>query len=110
MNNLASSLAQTSSDQTTAAPTSRSALISNACAWAEKALAIARSVKPPERNEECDTACAVATYNLGEFAEMEGLVEEARKRYTEAQALAKAIGHEDLVEVSSERLKELEKS
>lgn len=36
--------------------------------------------------------CAVATHNLGEFAEMDGDVAEARRRYEEAKGLSKAIG------------------
>jgi tetratricopeptide (TPR) repeat protein len=94
MNNLASSIAQASpvSSSSSTAPTSRPALIANAKQWAEKALAVAADLKPPERTEECDTGCAVALHNLGEFAEMEGLMEEARAKYEEARGVSKAIG------------------
>lgn len=36
--------------------------------------------------------CAVATHNLGEFFEMQGKVEEARRQYEEASSLAKKLG------------------
>lgn len=52
-------------------------------------------VKPPERTEECDTACATATHNLGEFAEMNGNIREARIKYQEAKALAQAIKYDE---------------
>jgi len=55
-------------------------------------MAIAAKIQPPERNEECDVGCAVATHNLGEFAEMDGDLAEARRRYEEAKELAQAVG------------------
>ena len=109
MNNLATSLAQTMSEQAVGAPTSRAALVANARSWAEKALSVAQGVKPPERTEECDMGCAVATHNLGEFAEMEGLVDEARKRYNEASSLARAIGFKQGVAQAKEGLQRLNK-
>ena len=109
MNNLASSLAQTlPANAVGGAPTSRAALIENARSWAEKAIAVAGNIKPPERTEECDVGCAVATHNLGEFAEMDGLVNEARKRYEEAGSLAKAVGFEEGLRNAREGLKRLE--
>jgi predicted ATPase len=93
MNNLSTSIAQTVPDPALGTPTSKSALLSNATAWAEKALAVASEVKADERTEECDQCRAVATYNLGEFAEMEGLWEKARSHYTRASSLAKAVGY-----------------
>lgn len=63
--------------------------------WAQKALDRSASIKPPDRNEECDVGCAVATHNLGEFFEMEGKLKEARQKYEEAASLAKAVGFED---------------
>ncbi|KAL1641885.1 hypothetical protein SLS58_005720 [Diplodia intermedia] len=75
--------------------------------WATKAVNLASSLAPPERDEECDLACAVATHNLGEFAEMEGRISEARRRYTEASSLAKAIGFEDGYQNSEEGIKRL---
>jgi hypothetical protein len=43
-------------------------------------LAVAAKIKPPERDDECDLGCAVATHNLGEFAEMDGDIAEARRK------------------------------
>jgi hypothetical protein len=95
---------------TNAAP--RAVLIEQARQWATKALAQASAITAPERNEECDMGCAVATHNLGEFFEMEGKIEEARKQYTEAQRLAKQIGFREgntNARMGLARLKEMEK-
>ncbi|KAH8700077.1 hypothetical protein GQ44DRAFT_733138 [Phaeosphaeriaceae sp. PMI808] len=70
----------------------RAILIQQAREWAIKALTQASSIRPSDRDQECDIGCAVATHNLGEFLEMEGKVEEARKKYQEAALLAKATG------------------
>ncbi|KAK8197738.1 uncharacterized protein BKA78DRAFT_292823 [Phyllosticta capitalensis] len=75
--------------------------------WAQKAIELAAGIKPPVRDEECDMACAVATHNLGEFAEMEGKIKEARKWYNEAKSLAKAIGFEEGVQMADEGVKRL---
>jgi len=123
MNNLASSLAQQSAraaraaqtyatsqniDERPAGPTiSRDSLIANAQTWAHKALDVAAAIKPPERTEECDVGCAVATHNLGEFAEMLGNVAVARERYQESVSLGRSIGFQEGVENSSERLRKL---
>ena len=108
VNNLAICLAQQVPPPTPGEPaTSRAALVSNARTWAQKALATAASIKPPERNEECDTGCAVATHNLAEFAEMDGDIAEARKRYGEAKSLSKAIGFTEGMQNADMSLKRL---
>lgn len=96
MNNLSICLAQQVVPQAPgqkAVP--RSIHVSNARAWSLKALEIGSKIQPPDRNDECDIGCAVATHNLGEFAEMDGNIAEARKRYEEAKSLAKAIGFKE---------------
>jgi len=45
---------------------------------------------------------------LAEFAEMEGNVAEARRRYEEASALAGAIGFEEGIENANEGLRRLD--
>lgn len=80
--------------------------IFNAKTWASKALKLAASITPPARNEECDIGCAVATINLGDFAEMEGNTEEARRRWKEGESLSQAIGFEEGKRVASRKLKE----
>lgn len=128
MNNLASSLAQQSprlaraaqayaasniiatrdSPQQPSGPAAtRESMIQNGATWAHKALEVASTIQPPERDEECDMGCAVATHNLGEFAEMLGQKGEAAKRYREAISIARAIGFQEGVEQSSERLRAL---
>ncbi|KAH9836025.1 Tpr domain-containing protein [Teratosphaeria destructans] len=132
MGNLASALAQQSpraaaiaqqyaSSQSITNPTpsqnssspstvSRERMILNARTWAQKALDVAAGIQPPARNEECDVGCAVATHNLGEFAEMLKDVDGARRKYEEALSLSRAIGFQDGVEMSEERLRALGQS
>jgi hypothetical protein len=77
--------------------------------WAQNALQLSQSIKPPDRTEECDVGCAVATHNLGEFAEMAGDLGIATKYYIEAESLAKGIGFEDGVKNAQEGLVRVEK-
>jgi hypothetical protein len=84
--------------------------VANARAWAEKAIALAAKITPPGRTEECDVGCAVAIHNLGEFAEMNGNIAEARKKFEEAKGLAKAIGFQEGVINSEEALRRLAKT
>ena len=108
VNNLSISLAQQDPPSTPGQPpVSRPALIANAREWANKALAVAAKIKPPERNEECDVGCAVATHNLGEFAEMDGDVAEARRRYQEAKSLAQVVGFQEGVANADAALRRL---
>ncbi|KAH0299971.1 hypothetical protein KCU71_g12158, partial [Aureobasidium melanogenum] len=108
MNNLAISIAQQNPPQNseTKSP-SRAVLVENAKQWAQKALDLAADIQPPTRDEECDVGCAVALHNLGEFAEMNKDIAEAKKRYKEAVSLARAIGFEDGLENSSAALRRL---
>jgi AmiR/NasT family two-component response regulator len=109
VNNLSISLAQQDPPVTPGEkPVSRSTLVDNARAWAEKAIAVTAKISPPERTEECDIACAVATHNLGEFAEMNGKIADARKQYEEAKALAKGIGFQEGVINAEEALRRLQ--
>lgn len=117
MNNLSISLAQQSpklasaiAASATGPPTSRAAMVDNAKQWAQKALDVAAGLAPPERDEECDMGCAVATHNLGEFAEMNGDFAEAKRRYQEAASLAKAIGFTEGQQNSAEGLKRVKKA
>ena len=56
------------------------------------------------------SAVLFATHNLGEFAEMDGNIVEARKRYDEAKSLAKAIGFQEGFINSEDALRRLEKT
>jgi hypothetical protein len=111
VNNLSISLAQQDPPSTPGQPpVSRSALVDNAREWAKKALAVASKIQPPERSEECDVGCAVATHNLGELAEMDGDIAEARRCYEEARSLARAIGFQEGVVNSEAALKRLSRT
>ena len=108
VNNLSISLAQQDPPPTPGQPPiSRSALVGNAREWANKALEVAANIYPPERNEECDVGCAVATHNLGEFAEMDGNIAEARRKYLEARGLAQVIGFQEGVANADAALRRL---
>jgi tetratricopeptide (TPR) repeat protein len=125
MSNLASSLAQQSPRAARAAQAyaqsrniqsvpsgpiaTKEQMLDNACLWAEKALSLGRQIQPPQRSEECDVGCVVATHNLGEIAEMLGNKQAAIERYTEAVSLAKGIGYQEGLEMSSGRLRDLKK-
>lgn len=90
----------------------RTLLIDQARQWATKALVHANSIKSPDRTEECDFGCAVATHNLGEFFEMEGKIKEAKQQYQEAATMAKSMGFAEgqtNARAGLRRLMELEK-
>ena len=111
MNNLAASLAQQNPPPALApsqAPASAASHLSDARQWGLRSLELAASIKPPERTAECDEGCAVATINLGDFAFMEGNLEEAKRRFEEGKSLCKGIGFREGIERADESLKELE--
>jgi hypothetical protein len=111
VNNLSISLAQQNPPPALGAPAaSRSTLVSSARAWAEKAVAVAAKITPPERTDECDQACAVATHNLGEFAEMDGNIAEARKKFEEAKSLSIGLDFREGVINAEEALRRIQKS
>lgn len=91
----------------------RAALVDQARKWANSAITRAAEITPPDRNEECDVGCAVATHNLGEFLEMEGKFKEAQQQYKQAETLSKSIGFSEgstNARAGLQRLKALEKS
>ncbi|KAJ5769965.1 uncharacterized protein N7511_002016 [Penicillium nucicola] len=77
--------------------------------WAQKAIDVAAHIQPPVRDEECDITCVVATYNLGELAELQKKPQVAKQRYTEAKSLADGIGYEEGSLMAKEALKRLGK-
>ncbi|KAI9758948.1 MAG: hypothetical protein M4579_002688 [Chaenotheca gracillima] len=109
MNGLAVSLSGGTPQTSTGAPQAdRAALFDAGRLWANKALEVAGEIKPPERNEKCDTGCATVIQNLGQMAETQGDLTEARRRYDEARSLSKAISYDIGVEVATEALARLE--
>lgn len=109
VNNLSASLAQQTPPSYPGGPppASRPELINSGRSWALKAIEVGKGIKWPGRTEECDVGCAVATHNLGEFAEMDGNIVEARRRYQEAKSLAKAIGFQEGIENADKGLERL---
>lgn len=105
MTNLSASLSQQNPPK--GAGVTREQLIQDAEKWANKVIELDANVKPPERTDECDSACLVATHNLGELAEMLGKNTEAENRYTEALSLAKGLGSEEGVKRAEEGLARL---
>ncbi|KAI5805811.1 hypothetical protein EDC01DRAFT_640291 [Geopyxis carbonaria] len=105
MTNLAAALSQ--QNPPSDAKISRADLISDAQKWATKALEISGTIAPPERTQECDQACVVATHNLGEMAEMLGDKTTAKRRYEEALSLAKGLGMDEGVLQAQEALARL---
>ncbi|KAF2659911.1 hypothetical protein K491DRAFT_688770 [Lophiostoma macrostomum CBS 122681] len=107
-----SSISSSADSFSNAPPPPRAVLVDHARQWAEKALARAATITPPDRDEECDAGCAAAMHNLGEFLEMEGKLTQARQKYEEAAALSKKVGFADgqaNAKESIKRVKKLEK-
>ncbi|KAJ6014504.1 hypothetical protein N7540_009095 [Penicillium herquei] len=77
--------------------------------WALKSLDVAARIQPPVRDEECDVTCVVATYNLGELAELQKKPEVAKQRYLEAKSLASGLGFEEGISMADTALKRLAK-
>ena len=112
MNNLAISLAQQNPPPSLSPnqpPVSSASHLSDARQWAEKSLALESSIKPPERTAECDEGCAVATINLGDFAMMEGNLDEAERRYEDGKKISMGMGFQEGVAKADELLKDLKK-
>lgn len=111
MNNLAAAIAQQVPPvEPGSTPPSSAQLRESGRAWIRQALALAESIEPPKRTDECDQACAVAIHNLGEFAEMDGYIKEAREKFDEAASIAHAIGFHEGVQNAEEGLKRLDAS
>ncbi|PVH99565.1 hypothetical protein DM02DRAFT_528752 [Periconia macrospinosa] len=125
MNNIATCLAQqplpkppppptTPTTNTVIPPTpplqpTRPQVIAQARTWAEKALSHADTIPAENRDEECATGCATATHNLGEFAEMEGRLQEARELYDRASRMAFRAGFKEGSVHAKEGLKRVDK-
>lgn len=80
----------------------REALLAQARAWAERAVAVGRAVPAERRTDECDTGCATAVHNLGTVAEMLEEWREAGERFAEAERLWKGLGDKGGVERARE--------
>ena len=108
MNNLATAIVQQQPPtEPGTAPPSKEQLRQSGRTWIRQALALAETIEPPLRNAECDRGCAVAIHNLGEFAEMDGNIKEAREKYEEAGSIAHAIGFQEGVISANEGVKRL---
>ncbi|KAJ5569989.1 uncharacterized protein N7459_009419 [Penicillium hispanicum] len=90
-------------------PVSQEQTVEAARQWAQKSLDVAARIQPPVRDEECDLTCVVATYNLGELAELQKKPSVAKERYSEAKSLAQGLGYEEGVSMADAALKRLAK-
>ncbi|KAE8348905.1 TPR domain protein [Aspergillus coremiiformis] len=77
--------------------------------WAQKSIEVAARVQPTVRDQDCDTSCVAATYNLGELAELQGKLTEAEKLYEEAKSLAQGVGFEEGIVKADKALKRVVK-
>ncbi|KAJ5109169.1 hypothetical protein N7456_005844 [Penicillium angulare] len=88
---------------------SRDQIVEAARQWAQKSIDVAARIQPPVRDEECDVTCVVATYNLGEIAELQNKPDVAKQRYNEARSLAKGLGFDEGISMADSALKRLVK-
>lgn len=111
MNNLSISLALQNPPPVGGIPSpSSTSQISSARTWAQKALAVHELLeRSPTKTEECDQACAATRINLGEFAEMEGNIEEARRTYEQGVEFSQKVGFEEGIVRGREALRRLDK-
>lgn len=108
MNNIAAALAQQRPiPEPGVPPPSPAQLRESGRAWLDRAVELAGKIQPPTRNEECDRGCVAATHNMGEFAEMDGNIREAREKYEEAGSIAHAINFDEGLIAANEGLKRL---
>lgn len=108
MNNLATSLLLQRTPSTPYDPPSDpTALLSNARQWAQKAIDTAGAIPLTDKTKECDEGCAVAMYNLGQFASLEADVQEARRWFEEGMEKAKGVGFGEGVSQCQEGLRGL---
>ena len=109
MNNLAASLARQQPLATAKEGKQAADLLHDAQRWAQKALDIDSTVKPPVRTDECDHACVAATHTLGEIARLLGDRDTAQRRFDEARSLAHGLGMTEGIQAADEGLKNVEK-
>ncbi|KAG8529556.1 uncharacterized protein KY384_006193 [Bacidia gigantensis] len=110
MNNLAAALALQNPGMISGQPAaSATQQLDDASTWAKKALQLAQEIRPPQRTEECDEGCAVATVNLGDFAALGGNTLQARAYYIEGKSLSKGIGFQEGVARADKALMDMSK-
>lgn len=111
MNNLSVSLALQNPPPTGGMPSpSAASQIDAAKTWANKALAVHRALQNrEEKTDECDEACAVTQINLGEFAEMEGNLQEAKRAYEKGVEFSRGVGFQEGVIRGREALGKLDR-
>jgi hypothetical protein len=110
MNNLAATLSQQNLPPLSASSTpqiTRAHLLEDAKKWAEKALEIDATIKPPLRTIECDFTRLASTQNLADITAMLGDTEKSRQLYIDALNLAKGLSSQEGVQRAIEGLERL---
>ncbi|EFQ97883.1 hypothetical protein MGYG_00921 [Nannizzia gypsea CBS 118893] len=116
LNNIASQMAEQAGkvpigaplpSSTSLNPVSREQLLSAAGEWARKALDVAINVEESYKSEQCDQACVVALFNLGEIAEMQENPRQAEEFYRQAKEAAIKVQFTEGIEQAGEALKRL---
>ncbi|GAO49845.1 hypothetical protein SAICODRAFT_196884 [Saitoella complicata NRRL Y-17804] len=67
----------------------------DARAWSTNAIDLAQRLDPNSLDPECAEGCAVAAFNLGMIAEMEGGLEGARKWFRESLRRSREVGFKE---------------
>ncbi|KAA8649869.1 hypothetical protein EYZ11_005864 [Aspergillus tanneri] len=83
----------------------RGQIIDAARQWAQKSIDVAARIQPPIRDQDCDSSCVAATYNLGELAELQNKTKEAERYYAEAKSLALGLSFEEGIAMADNALK-----
>ena len=82
----------------------------NARLWSLKAIEVEGTVKPSVRDKECDASCALVHFNLGQLAQMQGKLDEAREYYKKSKRVGQSKDIPYMVETADESLARLEET
>lgn len=78
--------------------------------WLQKSLDLAKTIPPDKYSSECDEGRVAALHNLGELAERENRLHEAKRSYEEAKKIAKGVGFDEGLKGATASLKRVQKA